>query len=125
MTSLDFGVGVWKTLRTLQASRYWAAMLHPLLIEDNPADVLMVLEAMNSSPIPADVDFACDDEEALMLLQNSYFDFVMTSIFQSSTDTPFSNEIGFRTAPQSLFSVAPMTKWRRKRLWRLAQMSTS
>lgn len=44
-------------------------MLHLLLIEDNPADVLMFREALRGSPIPADVTIAYDGEQALRLLQ--------------------------------------------------------
>lgn len=43
-------------------------MLHLLLIEDNPADVMMVREALRGSPIPADVIIAYDGEQALKLL---------------------------------------------------------
>ena len=35
---------------------------------------------MNSSPIPADLDFACDDEEASVLLHNSHFDLIIMDL---------------------------------------------
>lgn len=44
-------------------------MLHLLLIEDNPADVMLFREALRGSPIPADVTIAYDGEQALRLLE--------------------------------------------------------
>lgn len=44
-------------------------MLHLLLIEDNPADVMMVREALRGSDIPADVIIAYDGEQALKFLE--------------------------------------------------------
>jgi DNA-binding response OmpR family regulator len=44
-------------------------MVHILLIEDNPGDVLMIREALRASPIPADVVIAYDGEEGLRLLK--------------------------------------------------------
>lgn len=44
-------------------------MLHLLLIEDNPADVMMIREALRGSPIAADVTIAYDGEQALRLLE--------------------------------------------------------
>jgi len=57
-------------------------MLHPLLIEDNPADVLMVREALRASAIPADVMIAYDGEQALRLLGEMRFkpDFVILDL---------------------------------------------
>jgi DNA-binding response OmpR family regulator len=45
-------------------------MLHILLVEDNPADVLLVREAIRTSPIDADVMIAYDGEQALSLLED-------------------------------------------------------
>ncbi|HEY2843606.1 MAG TPA: response regulator [Bryobacteraceae bacterium] len=39
-----------------------------MLIEDNPADVMLVREALRWSPIPADVIIAYDGEQALKIL---------------------------------------------------------
>ena len=57
-------------------------MLHLLLIEDNPADVLMVREALRSSPTPADVMIAYDGEQALEMLGNFSFrpDFIILDL---------------------------------------------
>src|SRR5215472_15126388 len=43
-------------------------MLHVLLVEDSPADVMMVREAMRKSPVPADMVIAYDGEQASELL---------------------------------------------------------
>ena len=40
-------------------------MLHVLLVEDNPADVQMVREAIRTSPVMADLMIAYDGEQAL------------------------------------------------------------
>ena len=48
-------------------------MLHILLVEDNPADVLLVREALRLSPINADVLIAYDGEQALRLLMERHF----------------------------------------------------
>jgi DNA-binding response OmpR family regulator len=45
-------------------------MLHILLVEDNPADVLLVREAIRTSTIDADVLIAYDGEQALSLLEH-------------------------------------------------------
>jgi two-component system response regulator len=57
-------------------------MLHLLLIEDNPADVMMVREALRGSPIPADVMIAYDGEQALKLLEGggSKSDFILLDL---------------------------------------------
>jgi CheY-like chemotaxis protein len=44
-------------------------MLHVLLVEDNPSDVLLIREAIRRSPIPADVIVAYDGAQAVQLLQ--------------------------------------------------------
>jgi CheY-like chemotaxis protein len=46
-------------------------MLHLLLVEDNPADVFLIREALRTCPIPADVTIAYDGEQALRLLGDS------------------------------------------------------
>ncbi|HSP66230.1 MAG TPA: response regulator [Bryobacteraceae bacterium] len=57
-------------------------MLHLLLIEDNPADVMMFREALRGSPIPADVTIAYDGEQALRLLEEigSKSDFIVLDL---------------------------------------------
>jgi two-component system response regulator len=57
-------------------------MLHLLLIEDNPADVLMIREALRGSPTPADVMIAYDGEQALRLLEDvgSKSDFIILDL---------------------------------------------
>ena len=53
-----------------------------LLIEDNPADVFMVREALWTSSIPADVMIAYDGEEAVRVLQelDSKPDFILLDL---------------------------------------------
>src|SRR5436305_10101373 len=57
-------------------------MVHILLIEDNPADVLMIREALRESPIPADVMIAYDGEQAIKLLEQMAFkpDFIILDL---------------------------------------------
>jgi DNA-binding response OmpR family regulator len=55
-------------------------MLHILLIEDNPSDVMLIREGMRRSPIPADVVIAYDGEEGLRLLTGSRFDLVILDL---------------------------------------------
>ena len=57
-------------------------MLHLLLIDDNPADVMMMREALRGSPIPADVTIAYDGEQALRLLEEvgSKSDFIILDL---------------------------------------------
>jgi len=57
-------------------------MLHLLLIEDNPADVMMIREALRGSPIPADVAIAYDGEQAVKLLEGvgSKSDFIILDL---------------------------------------------
>jgi len=57
-------------------------MLNVLLVEDNPADVLMVREALETSPAQAQVLIAYDGEQALRLLRNSqhHFDLVILDL---------------------------------------------
>ncbi len=43
-------------------------MLHLLLVEDNPSDVLLIREALRRCPVPADVVIAYDGEQALVSL---------------------------------------------------------
>ena len=56
------------------------AMRHVLLIEDNPADVLLVREAMRSAPIAADVWIAYDGEQALRLLGECHPDLIILDL---------------------------------------------
>jgi DNA-binding response OmpR family regulator len=57
-------------------------MLHVLLVEDNSADVMMVREAMRTSPIAADVIIAYDGEQAMKILWELNFkpDFVILDL---------------------------------------------
>ena len=48
-------------------------MLRVLLIEDNPADVLIVREAIRASSVAADVIIARDGEEAFYFLDQLHF----------------------------------------------------
>ena len=43
-------------------------MLHILLVEDNPGDILLIREAIRTSPIKADVLIAYDGEQGLRML---------------------------------------------------------
>ena len=43
-------------------------MLHVLLVEDNPADVMLVREAVRTFPVTADLMIAYDGEQALKFL---------------------------------------------------------
>ncbi len=48
-------------------------MLHVLLVEDNPGDVLLVREAIRTSAVQADVLVAYDGEQALRFLDELSF----------------------------------------------------
>ena len=48
-------------------------MLHIFLVEDNSADVMLIREALRTSPVAADVTIAYDGEEALKLLSSTDF----------------------------------------------------
>ena len=49
-------------------------MLHLLLVEDNPADVLMVREAVRTSPVMSDVLIAYDGKQARLFLNDFHFE---------------------------------------------------
>ncbi|MGB6945681.1 MAG: response regulator [Bryobacteraceae bacterium] len=49
-------------------------MLHLLLVEDNPADVLMVREAVRTSPVMSDVLIAYDGKQARQFLNDFRFE---------------------------------------------------
>lgn len=57
-------------------------MLHILLVEDNPADVLMVREAIRTSSVKAHVLIAYDGEQALRFLTELDFkpDFIILDL---------------------------------------------
>jgi DNA-binding response OmpR family regulator len=55
-------------------------MLHVLLVEDNPADVLLIREAMRTSPIAADVIIAYDGEQARNLLRQGRYDLIILDL---------------------------------------------
>jgi DNA-binding response OmpR family regulator len=63
-------------------------VLHLLLVEDNPADVLMVREALRTSAIAADVMIAYDGEQALRLLCEMHFkpDFIILDLAMPKFD---------------------------------------
>ncbi|HEX5230333.1 MAG TPA: response regulator [Bryobacteraceae bacterium] len=48
------------------------AMAHILLIEDNPADVLMIREAIRANGVPADTVVVSDGEQAVSLLNSGF-----------------------------------------------------
>ena len=52
-------------------------MLHILLVEDNPADVLLVREGIRASSVEADVTIAYDGEQALRFLSLMQQDFAL------------------------------------------------
>ena len=45
-------------------------MLHVLLVEDNPSDVLLIREAIRTSSVQADVTIAYDGDTALRMLED-------------------------------------------------------
>ena len=49
-------------------------MLHVLLVEDSPADALMVREAVSVSPVTADLLVADDGEQAFQLINDLHFE---------------------------------------------------
>lgn len=57
-------------------------MLHILLVEDNPADVLMVREGIRMASVKADVLIAYDGEQALRFLNEFKFkpDFILLDL---------------------------------------------
>jgi DNA-binding response OmpR family regulator len=57
-------------------------MVHVLLIEDNPADVLMVREGMRTSAVKADVLIAYDGQQAMKFLTELNFkpDFIILDL---------------------------------------------
>jgi chemotaxis family two-component system response regulator Rcp1 len=57
-------------------------MLQILLVEDNPADVLLVREGLRSSSIAVDLMIAYDGEQALKLLNERQFklDFIILDL---------------------------------------------
>ena len=48
-------------------------MLHLLLVEDNPSDVLLIREALRRCSVPADVVIAYDGEQAMQVLTQGAF----------------------------------------------------
>jgi CheY-like chemotaxis protein len=55
-------------------------MLHLLLAEDNPGDVMLVREALRTSAVAADLVVAYDGEKALMFLASQRFDLVILDL---------------------------------------------
>jgi two-component system response regulator len=57
-------------------------MLHILLVEDNPPDVLMAREGIRKSSISADVTVAYDGEQAIRILTDQSFkpDFIILDL---------------------------------------------
>lgn len=57
-------------------------MLHILLVEDNPADVMLVREAVRTSNAKADILIAYDGEQALRMLSEFQFrpDFIILDL---------------------------------------------
>jgi DNA-binding response OmpR family regulator len=65
-----------------QADNLLIEMLHILLVEDNPADVLMAREGIRKSSISADVTVAYDGEQAIRILTDQSFkpDFIILDL---------------------------------------------
>jgi DNA-binding response OmpR family regulator len=63
-------------------------MLRILLVEDNPADVLMVREALRASAIATDLIVASDGEQALKLLNEGQLklDFILLDLAMPKFD---------------------------------------
>jgi len=63
-------------------------MLRILLVEDNPADVLMVREALKASAIATDLIVASDGEQALKLLNEGQIklDFILLDLAMPKFD---------------------------------------
>ena len=61
-------------------------MLHLLLAEENPGDVMLVREALRTSTIAADVRVAYDGEQVLRLLASQPFDLVILDLNLPKTD---------------------------------------
>jgi DNA-binding response OmpR family regulator len=55
-------------------------MLHLLLAEDNPGDVLLVREALRTSAVDADMVVAYDGEKALTFLASQRFDLAILDL---------------------------------------------
>jgi CheY-like chemotaxis protein len=60
----------------------FSRMLHVLLVEDNPADVMLVREAVRTSPVTADLMIAYDGEQAFQVLTEFCFkpDFIFMDL---------------------------------------------
>jgi two-component system response regulator len=67
---------------TDRADNLLIEMLHILLVEDNPPDVLMAREGIRKSSISADVTVAYDGEQAIRILTEQSFkpDFVILDL---------------------------------------------
>jgi chemotaxis family two-component system response regulator Rcp1 len=55
-------------------------MLHILLAEDNPGDVMLFQEALDGSGVPSDLTVTSDGEQALRQLRSSQFDLVILDL---------------------------------------------
>jgi DNA-binding response OmpR family regulator len=55
-------------------------MFKVLLVEDNPADVLLIRGAIRTSTIPADVTVASDGEQAIQLLDKFQPDLIILDL---------------------------------------------
>jgi len=55
-------------------------MLHLLLIEDNPSDVLLIQEAVRTSAVSAHVAIAGDGEDGLRMLTGADYDLVILDL---------------------------------------------
>jgi DNA-binding response OmpR family regulator len=61
-------------------------MLHILLVEDNPADVLLIREALRTSAFPADVVIAYDGEQACNVCDVVPFGLILLDLSIPSAD---------------------------------------
>jgi DNA-binding response OmpR family regulator len=49
-------------------------MLHVLVVEDNPADVLMIRKAVGTAPVTVDLIIAHDGEQAIRFISEFHFE---------------------------------------------------
>lgn len=78
-------------------------MLHALLVEDNPADVLLVREAMRTASISTDLMIAYDGEQALRFINEFGFepDLVFLDLTVPKLDSfQFLQRLSNNTGPQ-------------------------
>ena len=55
-------------------------MVRVLLVEDNPADVFLIREGINSCVVPAEIQVAYDAEQAARMMGQSQFDLIILDL---------------------------------------------